>query len=326
MAPRQPTHSSRLDLGIWALMFVLFVLGALWRLHLGPFKSSAALRPLTSNGAAAQSDTGSTIYTGPSTTTTIPLAVDSYKVGQCVTWDESDTDTGKRPTQVVPCDQPHLIEITGKITLPDGGSYPTDTQWTELLSAGDCAKLAGAYVPGGLDQFGALQVGAIKPLPGLWASGERSVWCGIEATMRVAADYPNHLEPFTGSARTQSQAFLWPTGSCLTGDATASTVVGTVPCGQPHLYEIAGDVDAGTHFSLAPAPDSPLWGSQLGPACLTVARAAFGGQLPPDVKVFVFPVGPAGWRSGTHRTDCGIDRLDSGGHPTTLTAPLLPAH
>ncbi len=326
MAPRRPIRSSWLDLGVWALMIVLFVIGALWRLQLGPFtKSEEAFRPLTSNAAATESGTEPTIDGGPSTTTTIPLAVDSYKIGQCVTWDESDRDTGKRPTHVVSCDQPHLIEITGKVTLPDGGSYPSDSQWTEMLTTGDCAKLADGYVPGGIDRFGAFQVGAIKPLPNLWASGERSVWCGIEATIRVAADSPNHPEPFTGAVRTASQAFLWPTGSCLAGDAATSTVVGTVPCSQAHLYEIAGDVDAGAHFGVAPAPNSPLWGSQLGPACLVVARAAFGGQLPPGVNVFVFPVGPAGWRTGTHQTECGIDRLDAGGHPTTLAAPLLPA-
>jgi hypothetical protein len=307
-------------------MIVLFLVGALWRLHLGPFKNSeAALRPITSNGAAAPSGTGSSVGTGPATTTTVPLAISDYTVGDCVTWDQGETDSGNRQTRVVACDQPHLIEITGKINLPDHGSYPTDSQWTDVLSGGDCAKLAGAYVAGGLDPFGAFQVGAIKPLPGAWAVGNRTVWCGIEATIRVAADFPNHPEPFTGGVRTQSQALLWPTGSCLAGDTTASMVIGTVPCSQPHLYEIAGDVDAGAHFSDAPAHDSPLWGSQLGPACLTVARAAFGGQVPPGVDVFVFPIGPAGWRTGTHHTECGIDRLDAAGHPTPLAAPLLPA-
>jgi len=327
MAPRQSTHSSPLDLGIWALMVVLFLVGALWRLHRGPFASSAqAFRPITSNGAATPGETGSAIYTGPSTTTTVPLAMADYKVGECVTWDQSETGSGGRQTHVVPCGQPHLIEITGKITLPDGGSYPTDSQWTEILSRGQCAKLAGAYVAGGLDPFGAFQVGAIQPLPGAWSVGDRTVWCGIEATIRVAADFPNHPEPFTGSVRTASQSFLWPTGSCLVDDATMSMVIGTVPCSQPHLYEIAGDVDAGADFTVPPAPASPLWGTQLGPACLAVARTAFAGQLPPDVNVFVFPIGTPSWRSGSRKTECVVDRLDGAGHPTTLAAPLLPAH
>jgi hypothetical protein len=151
------------------------------------------------------------------------------------------------------------------------------------------------------------------------------MWCGFEATSRQADDDPAIKELFTGAVKSQPQALLWPVGACLGGQAGTGSFDGVVPCTGPHLYEIAGTVDAGARFKTPPPPESSLWSSRLAGDCDKVARARFGKAIPAGVDTAVFPIDPASWQTGRRTTECAVARFDPVHHEaTTLTTPLLP--
>jgi hypothetical protein len=275
---------------------------------------------------AAGATSAGTPAPGATTSTTYGLERLTYGPGDCVIWDQRKGGPDTRDTRVVPCDQPHLIEITGRSAAPDEPSYPTDSEWDRLIGSGDCGRQAAEYVGGELDPYGRFHVGAIRPSLQGWDQGDREMWCGLESVSQAANHDPDVSDPFTGTVHSQPQALLWPTRSCVAGQAATGALDGTVPCTDPHLYEIAGTLDA-SRLATVPPPDSPLWDTRLGTNCYNVARAAFGGRLPAGVQSAVFPIDPASWRAGRRTTECAVARFDATTHnPTTLTAPLLPAH
>ena len=261
---------------------------------------------------------------GSPTSTTFELAARLYRQGDCVLWDQSTDAPASRATRVVPCDQPHLIETTGRAVMPVLAAYPSEEEWTRLIDDGDCGRQAAAYLGGEIDPYGRFVAGAIRPTSRSWADGDREMWCGVQARSMDSRIDPDVLESFTGAVRSQPQGFVYPAGTCLAGDPVTRMTSDRVACDEPHLYEVVGDVDAGKAFSSPPAPDSSLWNEKLIPACTTVARAAFGGRIPSGVEVSASSIDPASWRTGARRSECDIAEYDANRDPRIRTVPLLP--
>jgi hypothetical protein len=305
----------------WLLPSIALV-AALYFLKLPPFRPAA--RPSLPAGSSTAAGTVDTAAPGATTSTTYTLERLIYQPGDCVRWDQRKHGPDTRDTQVVPCDEPHLIEITGRATAPDAPSFPPESEWDRIIQSGDCGRQATAYLGGELDPYGRFNVGAIRPSRESWNDGDREMWCGLQATSQAADHDPEVAESFTGTVHSQPQALLWPTGSCLGGQPGTGTFDGTVPCTAPHLYEIAGSVNAAPRFTTPPPASSALWASRLGADCDKVARARFGGRLPSGVQSAVFPIDPASWRAGRRTTECAVARFDPATNdPTTLAAPLL---
>ena len=295
----------------------LFVVAAMYIIKAGPFRHPA--RPsLRSAGLV----TTTTLAPGETTSTTFTLERLNYRPGDCVKWDQRKDGPGTRDTSIVPCDQLHLIEITGRTVVPDAPAYPPESEWTRLTQSGDCAAQAKAYLGGVLDPYGRFGIGAIHPSLESWNDGDREMWCGLEAHSQAADADPDVSELFTGSVHSQPQALLWPTGSCLGGGDGKTTFDGTVPCTAPHLYEVVGTVNAATRFTTPPPGSSNQWSTRLGADCAKVAAARLG-RLPAGVDTAVFPIDPASWAAGRRTTECAVARFDpKTGNPTSLTAPL----
>ena len=262
---------------------------------------------------------------GSTPSSTYHLASRWYQPGDCVRWDQSEDAAETRATRVVPCDQPHLMEMTGRAVMPILKTYPSEEEWRRIVDEGDCGKQVAAYLGGEIDPYGRFGAGALEPTFESWLTGDRELWCGV--LQRSSEAYPNEdLETFTGAVKSQPQGFVHPAGTCLAEDAATLTTIGRVPCNEAHIYEIVGDVDAGAAFSSPPAPDSEVWNTKLAPACEALARKAFNGnRIPNGVEVSVSSIDPASWRTGERRAACNIARFDASRHPIVLTAPLLPA-
>jgi hypothetical protein len=300
----------------WILPLIVVVVG-LYLFKLPPFRPTP--RP-------SVPEAGAVATPGETTSTTLELERRTYQPGDCVLWDQSNDGPTSRFTQVVPCDQPHLIEITGRATAEDSPAFPPESEWNRQIATGECARQAREYLGSDLDPYGRFIVSALRPTHQGWNQGDRELWCGFEAASRAADDDPMVLDLFPGSVKSQPQAMLWATGSCLGGQPGTGTFDGTVPCSDPHLYEIAGTVDAGPRFKTPPAPGSSLWASRLGRDCEKVAKARFGRALPAGVGTAVFPIDPASWQTGRRTTECAVARFDPVTHdPTVLATPLLPA-
>jgi len=292
---------------------VVALVGALFVLKLPPFRPSSQPAATTAG------------VVGAGDTTTTVLQRRTYQPGDCVVWDQPTDGPAGRSTEVVPCDEPHLIEITGRTVAPEAAAFPAETEWNRLIASGECGRQAREYLGGEIDPYGRFVVNALYPTLQAWNHGDRDMWCGLEASGQAADRDPANGQLFTGAVKGQSQALLWPTGSCLRGQPGTGTVDGTVPCAAPHLYEIAGTVDAGARFTTPPAPDSPLWSSRLSGDCDKVARARFGRALPAGVQTAVFHIDPASWQAGRRTTECAVARFDPATHEATvLSTQLLP--
>ena len=295
----------------------LTVVAAIYILRVGPFKPAA--RPSI---RSAGSTSATTLAPGGTTTTTYTLERLTYRPGDCVKWDQRPDGPGTRDTDIVPCDQPHLIEITGRTVAPDAPAYPPQSEWDRLIQSGDCAAQAKAYLGGVLDPYGRFGIGAISPSLESWNAGDREIWCGLEVHSQAADHDPEISDLFTGTVRSQPQAMLWPTGSCLGGQEGTRAIEGTVPCTAAHTYEIVGSVNAAARFTSPPPASSPLWNTRLGTDCDKLALARFGGRLPTAVQTSIFPIDPASWAAGRRTTECAVARFDANDQPLTLTAPL----
>jgi Septum formation len=222
--------------------------------------------------------------TGPTSSTIAALVLRDYTKGQCVTWDQRPSpDT--RPTKVVPCTKPHLVEIAGKVRLSDRlERYPTEPEWDRVFDH-DCLPQVQALLRAPLDPYGRFAPGGIRPLADSWRSGDRTVWCGAVLS-HEASRRTNTFVPFTGAVEGTAQTKLDPIGTCLDASGAA------VPCTKAHVSEIVGYVDITT-----PPPglhDNNAWNALVGDRCTTTARNYVGH----DVSAGWIPIAAASYAAG----------------------------
>lgn len=250
------------------------------------------------------------------TTTTVDdtgLAGGRHEVGQCLKWEQ-----GARSDVIVavPCEEPHVLEVTGHVTLPtEPAVYPDGAGWSAVMSE-HCGPVAAAYLGRPLDPYGRLALQALHPRADAWARGDRDYWCGLGAAN--PARLPEAEAPLkTGPAKGADQAFLWPTGACVTLEPWAA-----VPCEQPHRYEVTGVVDLSGRRS---EPSAGQW-DEIGWSGECVQRAAeyLGRPFSTEggLGSMVLRLDPASWAAGTRRVNCVIGRSDGTGTPVDSTGSL----
>jgi putative regulator of septum formation len=315
--PPRPPRRRGLSIGDWRgpVLLVLVVLGLCWVLKVGVFT-----RHGSSNRPEVVSAAPGTDPAGVTTSTTFRLLGVDFRIGNCVIWDQAGSSD--RYPRIVPCDQPHLIEITGRVDLFDKTAFPTDADFDTIRDQ-DCTRLADEFLGHPLDRHGRFQASSITPYPEAWVQGEKTVWCGLIVTPHDVDDDRYIHEAFTGTVKGQDQTYLWGAGSCLADDETWK-IVGAVPCDQPHAYEVTGHVDASGFRIGPPAADSNAWNTGLGTACATVARGYLKGPIPAGFLSGVLPFQADSWTAGRRLAECVLSRPNSTGHATKLLTPLRP--
>src|SRR5205814_182934 len=119
-------------------------------------------------------------------------------------------------------------------------------------------------------------VGGLKPTKDAWASGERTVRCGLQS---VSASHK--LVAFTGPVKGQDQSNVHDAGTCLAlnGKGIGEGVGDVVPCAAAHARENIGVADLGTAFTdVLPSPDQQ--NGTLAGACNTILGQYAPGQDP----------------------------------------------
>jgi hypothetical protein len=321
--PRRPRRKA-LTASDWRLptLVVVIIVAACWNLKVGPFAAKSSSRTLSSAGSSDQPSAAGS----PTTSTTIGLARRQFSRGDCVLWDQRPGSDGTRVAKVVGCDEAHLIEITGHYDVTGRTAFPSETEWVEITQNGECGRVAADYLGGEIDPHGRFFARSIGPSPEGWIQGDRELWCGVGARTPDAHNDPEIWDPFQGVVKGQPQALLFDTGACLSTDPATHGIMGTVPCGEPHAYEVTGAVDAGAYFTAPPAPDSGEWGKRLNSACTTTSRTYFSAKVPAGVSVGVMPIDPGSWRTGQRTTICLAARYDSADEPILQTVAFRPAH
>jgi hypothetical protein len=141
----------------------------------------------------------------------------------------------------------------------------------------------------------------------------------------VAFSWPVSVKAGAGNdqAANFAAAFDAPTGSCLTWTPADASDMRKVPCAEPHLFEVTGDVDISAEYnSSAPSPSVEAWRDIAKQKCTADATQYLGGKLDPFGKYSVGALKPSDeqWRSGDRKLRCGLQRAGPSGKvliPTT---------
>jgi hypothetical protein len=235
---------------------------------------------------------------GPADPATI---VATASVGTCLTWSRPDAGD----LAVAGCGQSHVFEVTGSADLssayPAGAPFPDQTTWQGVTQSG-CASTATGYL-GQLDPSGKYVVGALKPTAQQWASGSRTLRCGVQRSTPTG-----ELVATTGTAKGADQSNIYPVGTCLA--LVKGSAGGPVPCTDPHSYEIVGIVDLHQKF----ATGYPQVGDQqtaLGALCKPIVDAYTNGL---DLGSYNLidtwdVVKQESWTAGSYRVNCKVGAL-----------------
>ncbi len=219
--------------------------------------------------------------------------------GTCLNWTRADA----ADSRVVDCTQPHLFEQAGSVQLTDQAELPDDRRWRQLVHD-RCTPLVLAYLGGKFDPNGRFRIGALRPSPGKWASGDRELRCGLQSASRSGALYP-----MTGKVADQDQAAVHDPGTCLGIDGR--TVGDPVDCADPHAVETVGIVDLSKKFpDKFPAVDGQ--DSFLQPECTRIATEYAGSAdviSKKGLTVYWDNLTEDSWAAGTRRVNCNLAAL-----------------
>ncbi len=313
-------------MSVGALIVVLFVAsGIAGRGPLAPDSGvlqAIGLASRPDHGVPARALSGSSpAQANASTSTTIGIVKRNFQPGDCVTWDQNAGPSVV--ATVVPCTAPHLVEITheeGLTSYASGAPFPDRLQWARIF-ASECGPVATSYLGYPLDPTGRFVPGGISPSDSSWALGDRTLWCGIQVSIRQSPDLnPNDLNPFTGVVRGQDQGVVDAVGSCF-GPGSQGLGGGIVPCTSPHVDEVTGAVSIAGLVEQLPQT-SGAWSSLVGADCQNLAVRYHGGDLPPGVSAGWIPITQADWDAGVRTVQCSVGWFDASGNPVVGTSAL----
>lgn len=294
-----------------------------------------SLAPPTSLAGAVSppASVGTSPTTTPAlTTTTISLEPRGYLPGDCVTWNQTaGGDLSDRPTNVVSCAGPHLVEVAAAKEQITGFSsaWPGEQALNDYTDA-KCAPEAAIFLGRPLDPVGRFAANAFSPTEQGWLDGDRDMQCDIAsnapgtwtgtgappAAGAVTSQTDAQLTPFTGEVRGVDQSLLYPVGSCLVSGSGY-----LIPCTAPHTFEIAGTVDITGRASTLPASNAQ-WESLVGTSCGQAALADLGGSYPSGVRAGWMPIEAPSWAAGRRAVQCIVGKPDASGNWSSYTGLL----
>lgn len=207
-APLRPRATWRTPVAAVALTAVLAACAADDEPSAGPSTTVAEASSTTSTTSGSSSTTTSTVRPGrafgtattvqplvtPSTTApddgTVPF--DQLAVGDCADLPGLGLDESVEVTtaELVPCEEPHGVEIYRVISLNDdpAAPYPGDGA---VLQTADQVCLDGFEAFVGVPYIeSSLEIVHVRPDEGIWDDGDRRVHCGV---------HDRELAPLTGS-------------------------------------------------------------------------------------------------------------------------------
>ena len=278
-----------------------------------PIATSAATGTMPATGAAAP-----TSASAPSTS--VQLAKRSYDVGDCITWDQTGTDTGSetiglnsgRTTSTVDCATPHLMQVAGRITAP-GNSMESAMPQLDAAIQTQCPPLVEALLGRPLDPTGRFNLQTIIPTTESWAQGDRDVWCGVGGHGTTdAATGAQQETPIDVDARGATQSLPVVLGTC--GSRTTSSV----PCTSPHSWEITGSFELDPSVVPPAANDTAAWDQLAGSRCQLITNAYLGRPTPASATAGWLTFNPKSYAAGDRTIRCIV--MGNGGGP--LTGPI----
>jgi hypothetical protein len=266
---------------------------------------TATLTPSTVDAIAA----------GVTTTTDYHLTRRTYSAGQCVTWSQDD-DRDTRPTRVVPCDQPHLIEMTHRARADGfGAAYPGNAVLDEYVTD-RCEPFLREQLATHWDPDGRFYPGAVMPSRESWLDGDRDIWCGIQARTSWFAS-SGRLDEWTGVAEHQDQSLLIAAGTCV---AEVDGTSRAVDCHTPHVYEVTGVATVAPTVTRYPV-DSVQWQRAVGDQCARLGTVYLGHPPKRPIASGWLQISAKSWDAGRRVAECMVAKY-AGAEPVPVAVPI----
>jgi hypothetical protein len=260
---------------------------------------------------------------GPDTGAAPQRADSEHRAGECLTGDEHGaSDVLALPaaagrTRAVPCDQPHLIELTGAVPLPEEPATLRAEDWPALVEA-RCTPPAERYLGGPLDPDGRYRVSVLAPDPEAWRAGDKDLWCGLSANWLDPAlaatpppsDNTNRRRPptaFTGSVKDGPQFWSYRPGDCVGPLSRA-----VVPCTRPHEYEVTGELTLPDRDQPPAETGEGSWDDVVGEPCGARAAAYLGHEPAAPWSAGWVPVSAGSWAAGKRTVTCMVGQFVNG--------------
>jgi hypothetical protein len=249
---------------------------------------------------------------GPATTLPYRLDRATHRPGDCLTWDQGagPADTS-RPVATVACDEPHLVEVTGRVVVTAAIDHPPSDDELDTLTDRLCLPVDEARLGGPLDAHGRYYHAGIQPSAEGWRAGDREVWCALAARdgtggrERDGDRGPAVHALFRGPVSAAAQFWHYDTGACLAAGRRAP-----VDCMADHEVEIVGRVVLPDRSSVPALDDARGWEALVGPACADQARAYLGGRAARPVVSGWLGIGASSWAAGDRSAHCVVGQRD----------------
>ena len=146
-------------------------------------------------------------------------------------------------------------------------------------------------------------------------------------SMSMLFSWPVSVKTAASTAADEAAAaFDSPSGTCLNWPADNPRNMRRISCDEPHIFEVADNVDIGKDFGPnTPAPDVEGWQQIVTEQCTPVVAEYLGGKLDPAGKYTAGALKPTAdqWRDGDRKLRCGLQRVTPSGErllPTTGAA------
>lgn len=229
-----------------------------------------------------------------------PAALFDVERGTCLNWNAKDAGDIRK----VPCHGPYLFQVTGKNDLSgkfgENAPYPKAQRWQDLKQK-HCEPVATRFLGGKLDPHGRINVGAFTPSRQAWASGDRTLQCGLQQP-----GASGKLYRLTGHMRQQDQSNVYEPGRCLGINGTE--VHDPVDCAKPHAAEITGVVDLSNEFGKG-YPAEKDQDDFLATRCGEMtAKYAGGPDVVGDKKLVGYwdTMLKESWEAGSRKVNCKV--------------------
>jgi hypothetical protein len=258
---------------------------------------------------AGRSDSAVSGDAEPTTTAPVRLERATHVPGDCVTWNQ---DAGSRPAPravaTVPCDEPHLVEITGHIVIAERLDHVPGDDELDALTDRLCLPVNESHLGRRLDPNGRYFSAGIQPSAEGWRAGDRETWCALGAHDGTEdGTETSALRPFRGKVSGASQYWRYEPGTCLVVGRKAP-----VPCAQDHDVEVVGRVELTDRSSVPALGDYAGWDAIVGAACKDRVRAYLAREPAALLTAGWFGIPTESWTNGLRTVTCLVGERDAG--------------
>ncbi|OZC87546.1 hypothetical protein CH282_10385, partial [Rhodococcus sp. 06-418-1B] len=283
--------------------------------------AAAAITLFVSDGFSQPEKITTHSEAGPATDGPVSAAsFGSADPGTCLDWTPTDDpETDRQDLAEVSCAEPHRFEVAKDVDMTaypglefaPGAAYPGALRFGQLRDE-HCIDVVDDYLGTKFDPSGKFSVGLMFPSQAGWASGERTLRCGIQQSSNTGIP-----QEMSGSVQGQDQSNVWDVGTCI--GINQNVPADPVDCAQAHAFEVASIIDLQQQFPSG-IPTEADQDAYLEQTCTEAVNGYLGSDTAlrdKTLTLFWNTIDVTSWLAGSRQVSCSIGKeLDEGGFAT----------